>query len=302
MLHYPVLLAQSIKLLNVKPDGVYIDGTFGRGGHSREILAKLSLNGRLIAFDKDVEAINFGKQSVADSRLTLIHDSFATMGLYLERMGIETVDGVLLDLGVSSPQVDTPERGFSFRFATELDMRMDNTRGQSAKEWISTVSEADLTDVLWRFGEEKFSRRIARNIIQARELGEISTTTKLADIIKHSVPFSEKGQHPATRCFQAIRIFINNELGDLEQFLTELPDWLNSNGRAVIISFHSLEDRLVKTRFNQLSTRESLPKWVTKEADMPEFTVIAKKIRAGLNEIEENNRSRSAVLRCLEKM
>ena len=302
MIHYAVLLDESIRLLDINPDGVYVDGTFGRGGHSGEILSRLGPKGKLIAFDKDIEAIGYGKQKIADPRLTLVHDSFTALGSYLMDSGINHVDGIILDLGVSSPQVDTPERGFSFRFENALDMRMDNTKGVSAGEWLASVSEVDLANVLWRFGEEKFSRRIARHIVNARAAGAISTTTQLAEVIKNSVPFSEKGHHPATRSFQAIRIYINNELGDLEQFLEQFTEWLNPGGRAVVISFHSLEDRMVKTRFNQLATKEHLPKWVNKEAEIPKFKVIAKKIKAGLGEIEENNRSRSAVLRCLEKL
>lgn len=302
MLHYPVLLNESINLLQIKPDGVYIDGTFGRGGHTKAILAQLNDNGRIFAFDKDIEAIEYGKHSIPDKRLNLVHDSFKNFGKYLTFNSITTVDGVILDLGVSSPQLDTVSRGFSYKEEYLLDMRMDNTKGQSAKDWINIVAESDLADVLWRFGEEKFSRKIAKNIVQARKTGEIRTTTQLANIIKQSVGFYEKGQHPATRCFQAIRIFINDELGDLESFLDNIPSWLKNGGRAVVISFHSLEDRIVKTKFNFLSSKEQLPKWVTKEADNPQFIVVAKKIKAGLCEIGENSRSRSAVLRCLEKL
>jgi 16S rRNA (cytosine1402-N4)-methyltransferase len=298
MLHYPVLLRESVDLLNIKPDGFYIDGTFGRGGHTREILSRLSDNGRLLAFDKDIEAIEYGCAQIEDKRLRLIHDSFANISCHIDTK----IDGVLLDLGVSSPQLDTKERGFSFRFDAMLDMRMDNTSGLSASDWINSVDEITLADVLWRYGEERFSRKIAKSIIKIRELEPITTTTKLAEIIKQAVPFSEKGQHPATRSFQAIRIFINNELGDLESVLDTIPNCLNSLGRIVVISFHSLEDRIVKMRFNALSKIEQLPKWVNKQANTPEFRVIAKKIKAGLYETTQNNRSRSAVLRGLEKI
>ncbi len=298
MLHYPVLLKESIDLLNIKPDGLYIDGTFGRGGHTKEILSRLSNNGRLIAFDKDIDAINYGQENINDNRLTLIHDSFANVDKYI----VDKVDGVLLDLGVSSPQLDTKERGFSHRFDATLDMRMDNTKGQSAHEWINTVDETTLADVLWRYGEEKFSRKIAKNIINARNEEAITTTTKLSKVISNGMPFIEKAQHPATRSFQAIRIFINNELGDLEQILDTIPKYLSTLGRVVVISFHSLEDRIVKTKFNELSVEEKLPKWINKQVAAPEFRVIAKKVKAGLYETEQNNRSRSAVLRCLEKI
>lgn len=298
MLHYPVLLRESVELLNIKSEGFYVDGTFGRGGHSKDILSRLGDNGRLMAFDKDIEAINYGNEHIKDKRLTLIHDSFANINKYLET----NIDGVLLDLGVSSPQLDNVDRGFSHRFEASLDMRMDNTKGQSAKEWINMVDEATLADVLWRYGEEKFSRKIAKKIVKARIDEEITTTTKLASIISELMPFGDKGQHPATRSFQAIRICINNELGDLELILDTIPKYLNTLGRVVVISFHSLEDRIVKTKFNKLSEEEKLPKWVNKEGTKPEFRVIAKKVKASLYETSENNRSRSAVLRCLEKI
>ena len=298
MLHYPVLLRESVDLLNIKPDGFYVDGTFGRGGHTKEILSRLGKDGRLMAFDKDIEAINYAKEHIADNRFTIIHDSFANISDYL----VENIDGVLLDLGVSSPQLDNSERGFSFRFEANLDMRMDNTKGQSAREWIKNVDETTLADVIWRYGEEKFSRKIAKSIVNARLENEITTTSMLAKIISQAMPFSEKGQHPATRSFQAIRIFINNELGDLELILDTVPKHLKTLGRVVVISFHSLEDRIVKTKFNKLSEEEKLPKWINKQAAKPEFRVIAKKVKAGLFETSENNRSRSAVLRCLEKI
>ncbi len=298
MLHYPVLLRESVDLLNIKPNGFYIDGTFGRGGHTKEILSRLDTNGRVVAFDKDIDAINYGQESIIDSRLTLIHDSFANVDKYI----VDKVDGVLLDLGVSSPQLDTKERGFSHRYEAFLDMRMDNTKGQSAYEWINQVDEITLADVLWRYGEEKFSRKIAKNIINSRSEEAITTTTKLAKVISNGMPFIEKNQHPATRSFQAIRIFINNELGDLELILDTIPKYLNTLGRVVVISFHSLEDRIVKTKFNKLSVEERLPKWINKQVDAPGFRVIAKKVKAGLYETEQNNRSRSAVLRCLEKI
>ena len=302
MIHYSVLLSESIELLNIKPDGVYVDGTFGRGGHSGEILKHLSAHGRLIAFDKDIEAINYAKEKFSDSRLTMVHDSFSQIDKYLNQMNVAKVDGVILDLGISSPQIDNANRGFSFRFDSELDMRMDNTRGQSAREWINQVDEVELARVLWQYGEEKFSRKIAKNIISARAQKEIVTTTQLAEIIAASVYIRDKGQNPATRSFQAIRIHINNELGDLQDILAKLPLFLNNHGRIVVISFHSLEDRIVKTRFNDLAKQEHLPKWVTAEAALPDYTVIAKKIKASTDEVSENSRSRSAILRCLERI
>lgn len=302
LLHQPVLLNESIDLLKVIPDGIYIDGTFGRGGHTQAILECLNQNGRIIAFDKDVEAINYGRTHIIDPRLHLVHDSFANFEQYLSAYAIDKIDGVLLDLGVSSVQIDSAKRGFSFRLNGDLDMRMDNTRGISALEWINSVDEAELANVLWKYGEEKFSRVIARNIINRRNTAKITTTVQLAEIISQNIRISKNQQHPATRCFQAIRIYINDELGDLERFLVKVPAWLKVKSRIVVISFHSLEDRIVKDKFNQLSRKEHLPKWINREMDEPKYTVIAKKIRASLGEIEQNIRSRSAILRGIEKI
>lgn len=303
-MHYSVLLNESIDLLNIKPDGCYIDGTFGRGGHSRAILNLLGANGRLIAFDKDPEAVNYAKDIITDERFTIVHNSFASAEQYLISNAIQTVDGVLLDLGVSSPQFDTPERGFSFRFDAALDMRMNNSAGagMTAADWVNTADEFDLADVFWRYGEEKFSRRIARAIVSRRANQPLKTTTELANLVAGQISYKEKGQHPATRVFQAIRIYINNELGDLESILTTMPNKLALNGRMVIISFHSLEDRIVKNKFNQLAAGEKLPRWVMANEKPSEYKVIAKKIKAGLNEVQENSRSRSAVMRCLERV
>ena len=223
-LHYSVLLKESVDLLAIKPDGVYVDGTLGRAGHTRELLARLGVTGRLISFDKDPDAINYAQENIMDSRLSIVHASFATLSNTLKSMGITQVDGVLLDLGVSSPQIDTPERGFSFRFDAPLDMRMDNSKGISAAEWLNTVDEVELANVFWRYGEEKFSRRIARAIVATRAENPLLTTTQLANLISCLIPYKEKGQHPATRVFQAIRIQVNNELGDLEQVLIDTPD------------------------------------------------------------------------------
>ena len=300
--HYSVLLRESIKLLDIKPSGVYVDGTFGRGGHAKKILELLDLGGRLIAFDKDPEAQDYAKTHFNDRRLTLIHDSFANIDRHLPELGINAVDGVLLDLGVSSPQIDDEKRGFSFRFDSHLDMRMDNSKGISAANWINSVDEKSLADVLWNYGEEKFSRRIAKKIVATRCEKPITTTKALADLIASCIPYKEKGQHPATRSFQAIRIYINNELDDLEVILSKLPQLLAVQGRAVVISFHSLEDRIVKNAFNQLVGAQNLPKWVMAEPEPQKYKIIAKKVRAGMQELTENMRSRSAILRCLEKL
>ena len=302
-LHYSVLLKESVDLLAIKPDGVYVDGTLGRAGHTRELLARLGVTGRLISFDKDPDAINYAQENIMDSRLSIVHASFATLSNTLKSMGITQVDGVLLDLGVSSPQIDTPERGFSFRFDAPLDMRMDNSKGISAAEWLNTVDEVELANVFWRYGEEKFSRRIARAIVATRAENPLLTTTQLANLISCLIPYKEKGQHPATRVFQAIRIQVNNELGDLEQVLIDTPDLLGLGGRMVVISFHSLEDRIVKTKFAELASSDKLPKWVmVQDEPSSEYKIIAKKVKASSDEISENGRSRSAIMRCLERV
>lgn len=301
-MHYSVLLQESIELLNIKPDGIYIDGTFGRGGHSRVILEKLNADGRLIAFDKDPEAINYAKENFTDNRFKIIHASFASIKEQLLDLGINQIDGILLDLGVSSPQLDNAERGFSFRYDAPLDMRMDNSKGVTAAGWLLTASEEEMADVFWRYGEERFSRRIAKAIVREREIKVFTTTTELAKLVEAQIPYRERGKNPATRVFQAIRIQVNNELGDLEQILTDAPQMLALNGRFVVISFHSLEDRLVKTAFNEFATADKLPKWAMVTDEVAEFGVIAKKVRASMAEIDENSRSRSAVLRCLERL
>ncbi|MCE3268661.1 MAG: mraW [Burkholderiales bacterium] len=297
--HYPVLLKESIELLNIKADGIYIDGTFGRGGHTKEILKRLGPDGRLIAFDKDPEAHTYAFEHFTDKRLKLIWDSFANMAEHLPDL---KVDGILLDLGVSSPQLDDQTRGFSFRFDAPLDMRMDTSKGISAKEWINSVSEKELADILWNYGEERFSKRIAKAIIDRRQKEPIETTKELANIIDNAMPFKEKGKNPATRSFQAIRIFINNELRDLEQLLAQIPGLLQVGGVMVVISFHSLEDRMVKNAFNNLAKVQNLPKWVMADPVLPGYEIIAKKIKANSNEIENNVRSRSSILRAIKRL
>jgi 16S rRNA (cytosine1402-N4)-methyltransferase len=300
--HYSVLLKESIELLDVKPDGIYVDGTFGRGGHTKEILSRLGENGKIIAFDKDPDAHAYAKEHFKDERLTLIHDSFANMTNHLARLEINLVDGVLLDLGVSSPQLDDEKRGFSFRFDSPLDMRMNTHSGVSAKDWINSVTERELADVLWNYGEERFYKKIAKAIVDKRQSAPIETTRQLADVIDNAMPFKEKGKNPATRSFQAIRIFINNELGDLEQLLTQIPELLAINGIMVVISFHSLEDRIVKNAFNDLARTKNLPKWVMAEPELPNYEVIAKKVKASASELEENARSRSSILRAIKRL
>lgn len=301
-MHYSVLLNESIQLLNINPNGVYLDGTFGRGGHSQEILAKLSPSGKLIAFDKDPEAINYADKFKSDNRFQICHASFASAEKIIKSNFAGQVDGVLLDLGISSPQVDNPERGFSFRYEAPLDMRMDNSSGLSAADFINSASEEELIKVFWEYGEEKFSRKIAKAIVNDRQSKPIETTLELAGLIERLIGRREVNKHPATRVFQAIRIHVNNELGDLIEFLDSVPQLLKLGGRIVIISFHSLEDRIVKNKFNQLASVKELPKWVMANPEESEYKVIAKKIKATEKELAENARSRSAVMRCLERV
>lgn len=307
MEHKPVLLDEAIDGLVQRTDGVFIDGTFGRGGHSGEILQRLSAKGRLLAIDKDVDAMNSvnAKEFSLDSRFDLEHESFASMRDLADRRNwLGGVDGILLDLGVSSPQLDVAERGFSFMKDGPLDMRMDVSRGESAAEWLSHVGEAELIEVLRDYGEERFARKIAAKIISERDEASIDTTSKLASIISEVVKSREPGKHPATRSFQAIRIQINNELGDLESVLNQALDVLGRGGRLVVISFHSLEDRIVK-RFmrkaakGDVATRK-LP--LPLDAKKPTIKLVNKAVKASVDELKRNVRSRSAVLRIAEKL
>lgn len=301
--HYSVLLKESIEFLALKPNGVYVDGTLGRGGHTRWILNNLDENGRLIAFDRDIEAINYAKAEMPDSRLMLIHDNFANILEHLSRIGIDEIDGVILDLGVSSPQLDDGMRGFSFNKEAVLDMRMDNTKGESAYEWINRAHAEEIAEVLWVYGEERFAKKIAHNIVKSRDIKPIKTTLELANIIANSIPRSKQGdKHPATRSFMAIRIHINDELGSLKNILEKLPKLLKIGARAVIISFHSLEDRIVKNFFNNLAQQHKLPKWVMQQEEVANYKIIGKKIKASVNELMENPRSRSAILRVIERL
>jgi 16S rRNA (cytosine1402-N4)-methyltransferase len=304
--HIPVLLTESIEALNIQnnPNGIYIDGTFGRGGHSQEILKKLGPQGKLIAFDKDLAAhkaaIPFLENEIINPdqnnpRFTLKHDSFSNISAQ------QKADGILLDLGVSSPQIDTPERGFSFKHNGPLDMRMDQSRGETVAELLTHISEEKLSDILFTYGEEKFARKISKAILTQQKIQPITTTKELQKIIAATLPFQEKHKDPATRTFQALRIFINKELEDLEIFLSKIPELLNPGGRIAIITFHSLEDRLVKNAFGQL-TREVQPlRGLPIRHTEPNFTLIAQKIRPSEKEETQNVRSRSALLRVIQK-
>ena len=304
--HRTVLLDEAVDALNLegaRASGTYIDGTFGRGGHSRLLLSRLSPQGRLIAFDKDPQAIATAEQ-IDDPRFCIVHDSFATMDDALAARGIDRVDGILLDLGISSPQVDDATRGFSFRNDGPLDMRMDTTRGMSAAEWVATAEQNHLEKVIRNYGEERFAFQIAKAIVARRAVEPISSTRQLAAIVANTVKGREKGKDPATRTFQAIRIFINQELEDLETGLTAAYSVLAPGARMSVISFHSLEDRMVKqflaSKANVEQPDRRLP---IRAVDLPQpLMKLIAKIKPSEAEVTGNPRSRSAVLRVAERL
>ena len=303
--HITVLLNEAVDALAVREDGIYVDGTFGRGGHSRLILSRLGSQGRLLVFDKDPQAIEAAqKLAEQDGRVTVVHDGFSSFQTTLDKLGIEEIDGALFDLGISSPQIDDGARGFSFRFDAPLDMRMDPTRGMSAAEWIATASEQDLHEVIKNYGEERFSRQIARAIVAQRTESPIDTTRKLAQLVAQNVRTRERGQDPATRTFQAVRIFINRELEEVEAVLPQVMGRLKQGGRLAVIAFHSLEDRIVKQFVKKYSQHPPLPRWAAvKEADLPlpPLKAVGKAIKPGVEETASNPRARSAVLRVAER-
>ncbi|ARU58700.1 SAM-dependent 16S rRNA m(4)C1402 methyltransferase [Oleiphilus messinensis] len=304
MVHRSVLLDEAVDLLVTESDGNYCDGTFGRGGHSRKILEQLSSRGHLLGIDKDPQAIAVGETLAAeDSRFHICHGSFAEIRQMVEQAQWPGLHGVLLDLGVSSPQLDQAERGFSFSQDGPLDMRMNTTQGMTAQEWVHSAPEAEIIDVLRRYGEERFAVRMAKAIVRERALQQIDTTAKLAEIVSAANPAWERGKHPATRAFQAIRIRVNNELSDLEMVLEQVADLLLPGGRMVVISFHSLEDRIVKRFMRDKAKGKALPR------DLPvlesqlerNFKLVGKALKPSDQEVSENVRARSAVMRVLEK-
>ncbi len=303
--HITVLLDGAVDALIGNVDGYYVDGTFGRGGHSGLVLERLSPKGHLLAVDKDTEACNAGHDLFdGDARFEIVQASFADLeSLLRERGQVGKVSGVLLDLGVSSPQLDDAERGFSFLRDGPLDMRMDTTRGLSAAQWIAVADEAEIAGVIKDYGEEKFARRMARAIVEAREKKTITRTGELADIIAAANPAWEKGKHPATRAFQAIRIFLNRELDDLRSLLDCVVDLLSVGGRLVVISFHSLEDRIVK-RFIRGHTHPVVPRGLAIPEDqiIRRLQTVGKASKASTEEVEQNPRARSAVMRVAEKV
>lgn len=303
--HTSVLLNEAVSSLNVRPDGIYIDGTFGRGGHSRAILESLSDEGRLLVVDKDEMAIEFARKEYGqDPRVVIRHGSFQQIGGYAQELGwTRKVNGVLLDLGVSSPQLDDPERGFSFSQDGPLDMRMDNASGITLQEWLGSVSADDLALVLRNYGEERYSKRIARAVVEKSKEKPIEGTLQLAKIISEAHPRWEKHKHPATRSFQAMRIFLNRELDDLEEGLEHIAEVLAENGRLVAISFHSLEDRIVK-RFIQYQIKgDEIPRGLPIiDTWEPKFKKIGKPIKASKEEVDNNPRARSAIMRVAENL
>jgi 16S rRNA (cytosine1402-N4)-methyltransferase len=303
--HRPVLLEEAVEALNIRPDGKYLDGTFGRGGHSRAILACLSEEGCLMALDRDPEAIAAGKELEKDDfRFSIVQGNFADLERYVREWGVEEgLDGILLDLGVSSPQLDDPGRGFSFMGDGPLDMRMNPLQGVSAKEWLAEAPERELTRVLWEFGEERHARRIARNIVMARQKQRLETTGQLARLIENTIGRREKKKHPATRCFQAIRIFVNDEMSHLAAGLATAIRLLRPGGRLVVISFHSLEDRLVKRTIREAVRPGKVRKNIPQHPDLkPLLKPVDKAIKPSETELSVNPRARSAVMRIAEKL
>jgi len=303
--HDTVLLQEAVYGLNVQESGTYVDGTYGRGGHSALILESLGDNGRLIVIDKDPVAIEHARQRyAADARVFVWHGSFRDFPQALLAAGVtDKIQGILLDLGVSSPQLDDAERGFSFMREGQLDMRMDISSGESAAQWLNHADEAQIADVLWRYGEERFSRQIAKEIVRVRVNTPLETTMQLADLIASVVRKREPGKNPATRSFQAIRIKVNQELDDVDACLQQAVAWLALAGRLVVISFHSLEDRIVKHFLRDVSSVPNLPKGlpVMPTFIQPPMTIIGKAVRASAAEVEGNVRSRSAIMRIGER-
>lgn len=298
--HVSVLLEESVAALAIKPDGTYLDGTFGRGGHSRAILRSLSNSGRLIAFDKDPQAESSAEQFSEDPRFEFVRASFAEIS---SRVEASELDGILLDLGVSSPQLDNAERGFGFSDDGPLDMRMDTRAGMTAAEWLATAPEADIADVIKTYGEERFAKRMASAIVKARAESPITRTKQLATIVAEANPKWEPHKHPATRAFQAIRIFINRELEDLEVALGHTVDALSEGGRLVVISFHSLEDRIVKRFMRDQARGQQLPKHVPViDSDTGKtLNLVGKALKPSTDEVQRNPRSRSAIMRVAER-
>jgi 16S rRNA (cytosine1402-N4)-methyltransferase len=301
--HTPVLLEEVIAALAVQPNGTYVDCTFGGGGHSRALLARLGARGRLIALDRDVTAVGTGRE-IVDERFQLVHACFSGLREVLASLGAPRVDGIMLDLGMSSTQLDDPQRGFSFRTHGPLDMRMDTSQGQTAAEWIAVADEREIGEVISRYGEERFAKQIAAAIVAARARRAITSTQQLATIVAASVRTREAGQDPATRTFQALRIYLNRELEELSLILPQALASLTVGGRLAVISFHSLEDRIVKQFMREESRADRMPRGLpirARDLPVPRLKVIGKRLRADAREVAANPRSRSATLRVAER-
>jgi len=302
--HVTVLLEEAVDSLAIKADGVYMDATFGRGGHSRRILSALGENGRLVAVDRDPQAVAAGV-AINDSRFRLVHRAFGEIGMAANEAGVCDVDGILFDIGVSSPQIDEGGRGFSFRHDAPLDMRMDTTQGETAAEWLARAEIRDITEVIRNYGEERFAFQIAKKVVATRGEQPIVTTAQFAALVRETVRTREPGQDAATRSFQALRIHINQELGQLEIALPQALELLKPGGRLVVISFHSLEDRIVKHFMRSHATPDDLPKNLPLRADQlpkPKLRLVGKAIKPSVREISANPRARSAVMRVAEKL
>ncbi|MEO7742830.1 MAG: 16S rRNA (cytosine(1402)-N(4))-methyltransferase RsmH [Usitatibacter sp.] len=300
--HVPVLLEESMSALRIRQDATYVDGTFGRGGHSAAILARLGVRGRLLALDQDPAA--HADRTLQDPRLELIHGRFSSMGALLAERGIDAVAGVLLDLGVSSPQLDEPTRGFSFMRDGPLDMRMDTSRGETAAGWLNRAEEHEIREVIFTYGEERFAKAVAAKIVAARRIEPFRTTRQLAEVVGGAVRTREPGQHPATRTFQAVRIHVNKELEELEVTLPQAAHLLAPGGRLAVICFHSLEDRIVKRFMRDRATADRLPRGVpvrAAELPKPQLSLVGKAQKPSEAEARVNPRARSAVLRVAEK-
>jgi len=304
-MHQTVLLREAVDALVTTPGGCYVDGTFGRGGHSRQLLDCLDEHGRVLGVDKDPAAQAVAEElASSEPRFTFFHGSFAELPHQLQRMGIDAVDGILLDLGVSSPQLDDGERGFSFQQDGPLDMRMDTTRGETAAQWLAVAGEQEIVGVLREYGEERFARRIAAAIVSEREQAPIETTGRLAKVVSEANPKWERHKHPATRAFQAIRIRVNRELDDLEALLDCALDLLQVGGRLVVISFHSLEDRMVKRYMRDMARGRALPRGLPiPDIELDKrMKIVGKAVKAEPGEVADNPRARSAVMRVAEKI
>jgi 16S rRNA (cytosine1402-N4)-methyltransferase len=301
--HVPVLLDEALDALRIDPNGIYVDATFGRGGHSRAILQRLGPHGQLLALDRDPAAV-VAAADIADPRFSIVHAPFSHLGRVLDEHGITHIDGLLLDVGVSSPQIDDAQRGFSFRQDGPLDMRMDPTRGPSAAQWLEEVDEDELAHIIRRYGEERFAKQVARAIVTARQTGPLTGTRQLAQVVAAAVRKREPGQDPATRTFQAVRIHINRELEELEAALGQGLQHLAARGRLVAIAFHSLEDRLVKHFIRRHSTvPDDLARLPLREDQLPPrpLAAVGRAIKPSAAEVAANPRARSAVMRAAER-